>query len=61
MMDDSLRGIGNKRRSDPGNYPVAVPLQKRVDHMMMREKEKQERLENLRHLKAIEETTECTF
>ena len=48
MMADSQQTIGNKRRSDPGGYPVAVPLQKRVDHMMMREKEKQERLENLR-------------
>ena len=61
MMSEGQLAFASKRRSDPGNYPVAVPLQKRVDHMMMREKEKQERLENLRHLKAIEETTECTF
>jgi len=38
-----------------------VPYSKRVDLMMEREKEKQERLETMRQLQEIEKVTECTF
>lgn len=52
---------GARKFSADASSTVNVPLQKRVDLMMIREKEKQERLENLRNLKEVEEVTGCTF
>ena len=40
---------------------VKVPLQKRVDLMMEREKEKQQWLDMQRQLRVIDEEKECSF